>query len=381
MSDSRSQEGANEEDVCPICLDPLPAETWRGDERSRTMCCGNLICKQCASACQQHQVNTDRETIIRNAFAQGTLDQGRISECFDLLVEQKCPMCRTNLPKTDEDAFRLVQKNVEEHPSWVWSCYKIGKYYETGHGCSKDVGKAFTYYQKAAERGHVKAQHELGNCYESGRGVSKSRNEAIHWYTQAANTGFAMSQFTLGQIYYEQRNFKEAVRLYTLGAEQGFDKAQCSLAFCYEHGEGVDAPSLDQSLHWNKKAAEGGNATAMANYAGNLLGTAAMRYMGRVDLAGKSVVPEVLYWSRKAVAAGYADAESLMAQMEASISNVCASCEMKAATAASPETFQRCTQCKAAYYCGKDCQMAHWKKGHKWDCVNKDGVKRSHPSK
>ena len=33
--------------------------------------------------------------------------------------------------------------------------------------------------------------------------------------------------------------------------------------------------------------------------------------------------------------------------------------------------FKRCIQCKLVVYCGRDCQKAHWKAGHKKVCVKK----------
>lgn len=301
------------------------------------------------------------------------MDEARLEESYSLLSSDKCPMCRTDLPKSEKDRFSLVEKNVQEHPDWIWPLYKIGKYYEIGCGCSKDLKKAFTYYKKGAECGDTKSQHELGNCFNHAKGVSKAIPDAIHWYTQAAKQGFALSQYALGEIYYDQKKFKEACRWYSLAAEQGLDMAQCSLAFCYENGDGVER-SLEKSLYWNKKAAEQGNTTAMANYGGNLLTRAAMKSGGRVDLVGKSAVPEALYWARKSMSLGYDDARSLVSQIEAAVLNTCANCEVK--VGANPKIFSRCSQCKAASYCSKECQVTHWKKGHKWDCVDKDGVKK-----
>lgn len=369
-----SQEEDNDE--CPICLENLPIETWRGDERSRSLCCGKLICKNCIPILQGKTEEASR--YIRDTLARGgdNFDPDRFLECHSLIKNQTCPMCRTKLPKTNDEIFRLVQKNIQEHPDWAWPYYKMGKYYEIGRGCTKDLRRAFEYYTKGAQLGNTMAQHELGNCYLLGHGVRKSETDAMHWFRKASDKGYALSHFSLGQILSDQRKFEEAARLFALGAEQGDDASQCSLAYCYEHGEGVPEASLEKSLYWNKKSADGGNATAMGNYASNLLHMAARECQGRVDVVGKSPVPEALYWARKAILAGNMDARSLVAQLEKLASEICGNCEQ----VDNAERFSLCSQCKATYYCSKECQTAHWKKGHKWDCVNKDGIKKSRPS-
>lgn len=30
--------------------------------------------------------------------------------------------------------------------------------------------------------------------------------------------------------------------------------------------------------------------------------------------------------------------------------------------------FKNCSRCKATCYCSKDCQIAHWRNGHKQEC-------------
>ena len=33
--------------------------------------------------------------------------------------------------------------------------------------------------------------------------------------------------------------------------------------------------------------------------------------------------------------------------------------------------YKKCNQCKAVVYCGRKCQLAHWKAGHKKVCAKK----------
>lgn len=282
-------------------------------------------------------------------------------------------MCRETLSSTDKEAFERVQSRAEQH-GWDWAQQKLGMYYLNGRGVKADPKKAAIWLKKAAAKGKYESAHELGEIYRCGKGVKKSPPEAARWYQKATDAGFALSQYALGNMINRgegvPRNMAEGARLLTLSAEQGVDAAQCALAYCYENGEGVE-PSLDKSLYWNKKAADQGNATAMANYGANLLHAAAIKYQGRVEVVGHSPVPETLYWARKSVAAGYMDAKSLVDQLEAGIGNMCANCQKR------DVELQQCSRCQAAMYCGAHCQKAHWKAGHKMDCIDETGQKKS----
>ena len=294
------------------------------------------------------------------------------------IVALKCPLCRSEVPRNDEDRFRCVENNVKIHEDWAWARCRLGCYYDKGIGCLPDPKKAFIHFEKAANMGDVSqtllATHELANCYIQGKGVEKSQAKAIHWYKQSSNAGFALSEYSLGQIYNSQGKFTDAFRFFELGAKQGHPESQCCLAYCYERGEGVQ-PSLQKSMFWNKQASHNGNQVAMANYAVNLMHMhmKEMQNAGKVDLVGKSFIPEALYWARKSKAAGHEKAETLIRQIVTDVSRVCAYC--KSILPLSEPL--KCSQCKAAYYCGRDCQLQHWKRGHKWDCMDANGIKKS----
>lgn len=368
--------------ICPICLDDLPDMTWRGDERTRLLCCGKQMCKACTNLML---LSNRRGSVAAAVEARRSQEHLTITDLADVeedikraIIALKCPLCRSQLPQSEEDRFRFVENNVKNHRDWAWAHYKLGCYYDKGIGCLPDPKQSFIYFEKAANMGNtsemetITARHEVGNCYILGKGVEKSQAKAIHWYKQSANAGYALSHFSLGQIFSSQGKFTDAFRFFELGAKQGQPQAQCSLAYCYECGEGVQA-SLQKSIFWNKQAADNENQVAMANYAGNLLQITAMQNAGKVDLVGKSVVPEVLYWARKSMAVGYEEAETLISQIETGMSTLCANCDI----ILPPSGPRKCSQCKGACYCGRDCQLQHWKRGHKWDCVDSNGIKKS----
>ncbi|KAK8800757.1 hypothetical protein WA158_000082 [Blastocystis sp. Blastoise] len=44
-------------------------------------------------------------------------------------------------------------------------------------------------------------------------------------------------------------------------------------------------------------------------------------------------------------------------------------------------SFKTCSRCKKAIYCSKECQVAHWKNGHKQACKPVQPVSKPEPSK
>ena len=70
--------------------------------------------------------------------------------------------------------------------------------YERGQGVSKDLGKARSWYQAAAEKGNVKAMHNLAVSASGGAGRQADYGLAAKWYGEAAAYGLADSQYNLG---------------------------------------------------------------------------------------------------------------------------------------------------------------------------------------
>jgi TPR repeat protein len=364
---------ATSDDDCPICLERMLKETWRNNERSRLLCCGKMICPSCTSLLnkRQHAHIAD----VKRAKAADSPSLGELQRQMKFLKGTwKCPMCMETLPSTDdEEVFQCVQSKAEQH-GWDWAQLQLGMFYLNGRGVKADPKKAAIWFKKAAAQGNHPAEHELGEIYLFGKGVKRSQPEAVRWYQKAVDGGFALSQYALGNIILIDRgegvpkNTTEGARLLTLSAEQGYPLAQCLLAQCYENGDGLE-PSLDKSLYWNKKSADQGNATAMANYGWNLLDAAAAKYEDSVEV-GHNPIPETMYWVRKSVAAGYMGSKIKVDMMEKAIGSGCANCWKETME------LQQCSRCKAAMYCGTHCQKLHWKAGHKMDCVDGMGQKR-----
>ena len=75
---------------------------------------------------------------------------------------------------------------------------------------------------------------------------------------------------------------------------------------------------------------------------------------------------KVFFWYRRRGNQTY-DVNSPFVLSEDQIRQRCANCMLPLQS----EKKLCCVECKAAYYCDRECQIAHWKDGHKKDCVKK----------
>jgi TPR repeat protein len=69
----------------------------------------------------------------------------------------------------------------------------------------------------------------------------------------------------VGDGYFITKNFQQAVRLWTLAAEQGHPKAQTGLGICYFHGHGGITKDFQQAVRLWTLAAEQGHPDARYN--------------------------------------------------------------------------------------------------------------------
>ena len=82
-------------------------------------------------------------------------------------------------------------------------------------------------------------------------------------------------------------------------------------------------------------------------------------------VAGKSPIPQALYWLRKAAAGGHEESATYVAGLEQILSRKCKHCGVGKNLC---KKLFKCKSCKAAYYCGRRCQVDHWNMGHHREC-------------
>jgi len=147
--------------------------------------------------------------------------------------------------------------------------YEVALHYDA---VQADYPAAVSWYQRAAEQGHVQAQFNLAQFYRLGEGVEQNSELALSWLLQAAEVGNdPQAQFMLGDIYrYGEgvvANRFEAFRWYILAAEQTLPEAEYIIGLWL--AEGIGAPEDDAAaLRWLRKAAAQGHAGGMFALAG-----------------------------------------------------------------------------------------------------------------
>ena len=321
----------------------------------------------CSADTREHQKkNLDK---AKEAFENNNTSEG---ERLLKMAEgaNNCSLCRFALPSSPEESFAYSLRDAKK--GIAHAQHAVATKYESGKGTTKNDKEAAKWFKAAAESGHPWSFSCYGRFLQNGKGgIRKDFAKAKQMYELSMKYQNPMGYYHMGDMYETgngvKKDEKEAARLYRIGAELGFDAAQCSLGNCYDFGIGV-TPNLEEALKWYLLAAEQGtNTTAMMNSGATMMKIAQMRY-GDTSIVGHSPIPRAFFWLKRADKLGERDARMIMQQIEGSCKSSCAQCNKSASMA----TLTRCAKCKLAHYCGKQCQTAHWKAGHKKDCVKTD---------
>ena len=361
--------------ICPICLDEIPAiqnsrERKRRENAMIMMCCGVTHCNNCTG-----------KTIADMYLGHGKSRNDR--------TKPRCYSCRE--PAQDATYYaNTIKPNDKRH--WLLhataNCYMVGI-----HGLKKDIKKAFELFERAADLGNVSALEELALMYFHGHIVAtKCLDKARYYAEKAANQGAPEGQYILASLLLlpDKENYErneEAFRLFTLAAFQGSAESRLLNGSIYEKRYQVmiteegDAwrKNFLLSLYWYAKGAElevknnpkrenFQSLAAMAfqlNIAMSLLWHR-RDYSNRFPLLGYS---HLAFYTWALTKGGKHPSninlpEPFMMYNDA-WKNTCANCGNKSRV---KQEFKACARCKTCHYCSKKCQVEHWKAGHKVDC-------------
>ncbi|KAK1733667.1 Sel1-like repeat family protein [Skeletonema marinoi] len=159
---------------------------------------------------------------------------------FEERLENRCPFCRKDLPKTYEECDKQKMKRVEANDPVAM--------YEVGFNLFKkgNYSSAFGYWMKAAELGDAAAHYRLSCMYHNGDGVEKDGEKEmivekdcekeVHHLEEAAIGGHPRARHNLGFHEYDNGNIERAVKHWIIAAAQGHDGSIKALMYEFRRG-------------------------------------------------------------------------------------------------------------------------------------------------
>lgn len=111
--------------------------------------------------------------------------------------------CYVNAWGVERSYEKAVKLYSDAYECRDWLAFgRLSRLYAEGLGVVKDVDKARTMLQLAAEKEDPEACGRLGECYEYGElGIGKDYEKAVEWYRKSAVEGDACGLFNLGRCY------------------------------------------------------------------------------------------------------------------------------------------------------------------------------------
>lgn len=160
----------------------------------------------------------------------------REAEAFAEVYSLAYALCKTtdDNPEAQKnfcDAVEDLERSLDQ--GYPEALFAIGAYYASGKDAivGKDNFLTFKWLNKAAKKGHAKAQRFAGAMYLQGIGVRQDIEEGINYLKSAGNQGDVDSYMILGTLFLEgelvKRDLKKAMYYYgamcDLGEQLGCD--------------------------------------------------------------------------------------------------------------------------------------------------------------
>ena len=173
---------------CPICFLRLPTMAIG---RRYMECCGKTVCGGC--------------------FHSDVFDnQGNI------IVDKKCPFCRTPFATSGEEMIKRIKKLMEVGDEYAFSM--MGCHYDVGQfGLPQDSAKAMELWHKAGKFGYT----HLGFAYYNGEGVERDEKMAKHYLELGAMEGIVAARNNLGAAEYNAGNYDRALKHHMIAVRGG----------------------------------------------------------------------------------------------------------------------------------------------------------------
>ena len=312
---------------------------WKSHKKEHRRLCKEMNLKNTEGEMKEEAVEEDEEEGETKETA--TADSQHQEEEVDV-----CPVCIEALQKDGTKFIRYSCCGKGMH-KWCVEGIKVSSLSDKQKSCcplcrAKHLASDEEVVEQLrpwVERGRAWAQSMLGQNYKHGIGVDQSYQQASELYELAARQGDATAQFNLGGMYANgqglDQSYERAAEYYEAAARQGLASAQYNLGAVYCNGQGVEQ-SNETAREWLMKAAEQGEESAING----------LQIFDKAEgRTTPSFIPKPIE---------------------------CASCYRPHDP--SEHKLRPCNGCHRVYYCGKECQVKHWKEeinGHKKKCNKK----------
>lgn len=318
---------------CPICLEDAPL--WAHPDAAHPLvCCGQYIHLGCMQDAVDHG-----HFICPLCNGKIPLSDEEMVRHEAIAAERGFPWANLNqaIDMYDRDIRRQEQRSRITHIAnddtrpYPPAMVKLGKIYEQ----EGDFGNAMKQYTRAAERGSGVGHQNLANIFLNGHVDEPSPNQAL-------------VHLTLAYV---------KMRLY--------DKGLITAMGCY-----YDSPSLGNnsilSIMYLIEASEGGFEAANLPLAKTIVSVAQRRYGNDMFRPGMSSIPKAFFYASKTMTN---EATHFISEWSFRGRSRCSYCDKSSLP---DKNFCRCSRCKAAWYCGRECQTEAWKNGHREECFVMD---------
>ncbi len=135
--------------------------------------------------------------------------------------------------------------------------YQLSQLYRY-HLDDKDLADVWPLVEKSASQGYPDAQYELGQRFSDILRGEKDESKAFSWYKKAADQGHIKAQVVIGHGYFfdssiNKKNPELGLKLLKQAAEQGDTEAMTLIGreYYYEHGLPRD---IEKAIYWLEKA-------------------------------------------------------------------------------------------------------------------------------
>ena len=242
----------------------------------------------------------------------------------------------------------------------------------------KSIPHAKLACKRAAEFGHAKARCDLAQFYIDKKHGGKCRKgeadieKAIQLMELAGEEGYSKAYYKLGNIYKNgqygcEKHLHDAMMHYSKGIAKNDLDSWYGLGLCWRELEDDHMSDADEKYQAYKGAHK---CFETAGLQGHTKAQEEMSYMHmKSGPANPKFFTAGICWAQMALNSGSEWAKDYLQSEENKKhwTNLCFSCY--ALAKGGENRFHKCSKCKIAHYCSKQCQNDHWHKyGHKDFC-------------